>query len=106
MSESMVIRCTVFRDEMPELYDFFAGLPKSKQRRRDAIIRLLLAGLNPPMIAPNFPIPKASIAAPASQANRTELSEISHVPEHGSGLGSSAVESIDASDLAAVFGTK
>ena len=98
MNESTEVRCTVYKDEDPELYDFITSLPTSRYRKRAALIRLMLAGLHgtpsvPPAMVPALPaaelaaVPKKDRPEPDSSAEQTAVV-------------------IDAGDLFEVFGKK
>ena len=86
MAELTEVRCKIFKDEDPELYDFITNLPGSRQRKRTEILRLLWSGLKskglscptPPAVTPvdqgmSMPIvPPESSAAAAATATSSE----------------------------------
>ena len=45
MDESIEVRCTVWRNDHPALYDFISNLPTGTNRKRTALLMLMLSGL-------------------------------------------------------------
>jgi len=105
--QSIEVRCTVFRDEYPALFDYISSLPASRYRKRDALLRVMnagigvtVAGASGTLLAEASPIQRGPLSsAPVGMAQRIAVP----LAETSSSL---APESIDAGDLFEVFGKK
>jgi hypothetical protein len=95
--KSIPVRFTVFREEYPVLYDYMLLLPKSRNRKRNALLQTMNAGAD--TLLRRLP---SKIQAPTDGV--AHIQYVAAAPVGGNAIDQTFQEVIDLDDLLIVFG--